>query len=298
MKKLEMECGSGCSPQLPPSRLRHVIAVCLVCICTDWTFGQGTAIAGVKSKAALEAAEYLLRKFGKETAKEGVETLAKRLESLAVRHGDDALNAARKVGPRAIQAIEQAGSHGAKAARLLARQGNRALWIIENPKRLKLFAQYGDEAAEAMLKHKGLAEPLISSLRQPASKALVALNGKSARRLALMAQEGSLSAIGRSKELLKVISRFGDRGMAFVWKHKKALAVAATLAAFLSNPQPFIDGTVDLATGLISPVAVEAAKSADWTWLGLAVIGAASAYATVRLLLRARSSRRWSRPIG
>jgi hypothetical protein len=35
--------------------------------------------------------------------------------------------------------------------------------------------------------------------------------------------------------------------MDFVWQHKGALAVSATLAAFLADPEPFLDGSRVLA---------------------------------------------------
>jgi len=40
-------------------------------------------VAGAKTKAAKEAAEYVLRKFGKQAAEEGAEKLAVRIEWLA-----------------------------------------------------------------------------------------------------------------------------------------------------------------------------------------------------------------------
>jgi hypothetical protein len=52
-----------------------------------WT---GVSQADIKTKAAREAAEYLVRKFGKEVAEEGVETLSRKIEILAVKHGDEA----------------------------------------------------------------------------------------------------------------------------------------------------------------------------------------------------------------
>lgn len=250
------------------------------------------AWAGAKSKAAQEAAEYVMRKFGKQAAQEGAEKLAARIESLAAKYGDNVARAARKGGPRALRAIEKSGQYGSQAAELLARRGDEALWIVENPQRLKLLASYGDDAAEAMLKHKGLAEPLLTSFKQPAGKALAALDGQNARRLSMLAESGELAKIGRSDALLDVIGRFGDRGMNFVWRNKKTLAVGAALAAFLADPQPFIDGTSQLAENFVRPVAEsvggEIARRANWTWLGVAAIAAAAAYLALKFLVRER----------
>lgn len=249
-------------------------------------------LAGAKTKAAREAADYVLRKFGKEAAEEGAEKLAVRIESLAAKYGDDAVRAARKGGPRALQAIEKSGNYGSQAAELLARHGDEALWIVENPRRLKLLARYGDDAAEAMLKHKGLAEPLLASFKKPAGKALAALDGQNARRLSMLAESGDLAKIGRTDALLDVIGRYGNRGMDFIWRNKKTLAVGAALAAFLADPQPFIDGTSQLAENFARPVAEtvggEIARRADWTWIGVAAIGAAAAYLALKFFVRER----------
>ncbi|HUY34453.1 MAG TPA: hypothetical protein VMV69_17030 [Pirellulales bacterium] len=250
------------------------------------------AWAGPKTQAAREAAELILRKFGKEAAEEGVEKLTVRIEALALKYGDDAVTAARKGGPRALRAVEKAGSRGAVATKLLAREGDNALWIVERPERLKLFAAYGDNAAAAMLKHKALAEPLVSTFRQPAARALTQLDGRNARRLAMMADEGSLATIGRTDALLGVVGRYGNRAMDFIWKNKKALAATAALTAFLANPEPFIDGTVNLARDFVRPVAetigAEAAKRADWTWLGITALVVLGCYASLKFYARQR----------
>lgn len=250
------------------------------------------ALAGVKTQAAKEAAEFVLRKFGKEAAEESAEKLAVRIESLAAKYGDDAVLAVRQGGPRALRAIEKSGKYGSQAAELLSRQGDQALWIVESPQRLKLFASYGDDAAEAMLKHKGLAEPLIASFKRPAGRALAAVDGQNARRLSMLAESGELAKIGRTDALLDVIGRYGNRGMDFVWRNKKTLAVAAALTAFLADPQPFIDGTSQLAENFARPVAEtiggEVARRADWTWIGITAIAAAAAYLALKFVVRER----------
>jgi hypothetical protein len=162
--------------------------------------------------------------------------------------------------------------------------------VVKDPDRLSLFAKHGDEAAEAMIKHKEIAQPLIRSFDAPAAKALNALDGRNARRLAIMADEGELARIGRTEQLLGVISRFGDRGMDFVWRNKGALAVAAALTAFLAEPAPFIEGTKDLAAivgqEVARPLVQEAGGSANWTLLGVAAILIAGCYFSLRMVVR------------
>jgi hypothetical protein len=73
-----------------------------------------------------------------------------------------------------------------------------------------------------------------------------ALAGRQGRSLARLWEQGTLRAIGRTEELLAVIGRYGDRAMQFIWRHKGTLTVAAVLAAFLADPEPFIYGAKDL----------------------------------------------------
>src|SRR6185437_3010947 len=75
------------------------------------------------------------------------------------------------------------------------------------------------------------------------------------RRLAMMAGD-ELTAIGRTPELLAVIARHGDTAMDFIWRNKGVLAGSAALAAFLSNPEPFLSGAADL-THVISQDVVQ-----------------------------------------
>ena len=95
---------------------------------------------------------------------------------------------------------------------------------------------------------------------------------------------------------MSVIEKYGDRGMAFVWRNKVPLASTAALAAFLADPQPFIDGTRDLAATLgehvIAPAVgatVDAiAPHVEWTWLAIAVVGILAAVSLAKYYLRQR----------
>ena len=87
-----------------------------------------------------------------------------------------------------------------------------------------LLYAYGDDVAEVLIRHKGIAEPVLASLGEPAVKAMAAVGDQGGRRLAMMAGGGDLAAIGRTAELLGVIGRYGDKAMDFIWKHKAVLA--------------------------------------------------------------------------
>jgi hypothetical protein len=226
---------------------RFAISVCLPLLAG--LILAGRAGGDGKSKAATEVANYVIQRFGRTAAKGGVGALAARIETTAARHGPDVFQAVRQVGPRAIPLVEQAGANGSQAARVLARHGEAGIVsVVTRPAAMKLVARHGDRAATAMVKHAGgVAEPLIGKVGAPAIHAFEAIGPRSGRQLAMLAADGHLTRIGRTTEVLEVIAKYGDRAATFVWNNKGALATATVLAAFLANPEPFLNGTRDLA---------------------------------------------------
>jgi hypothetical protein len=215
-----------------------------------------SAQAGVAGKALRETAELVLRQPAKSAATEGSEALAQSGRRLVTRFGDDAGEAIRKTGLAGIKAMEAAGEHGVRVARLLAR--------------------HGDDAAQALARHGQIALPLIEQFGTSAARALKSLSSRNARRLGIMTDAGELRRIGRVDEVLAVIGRHGDRAMTFVWQHKGALAITAVLAAFLAQPEPFVNGARDLAdivgedvarplAEVPGKVAAEVASGTNWT---------------------------------
>ena len=253
--------------------------------CCSWPSG-----AGVRSRAIQELAEFLARKAGQEASEEVIETLAARLERLALRFGDDGLIAAKKCGPQVEAILDEAGDAAPVAVRLLAQHGDDAVWIARRPEALKTISDVGPEAVEAFLKHKAVAQRLVAKHSRYAAAALKAIHPRNGRRLAMMLEAGDLGRIGRTDELLSVISRCGDRAMDFVWRNKGTLAIAAALTAFLADPEPFLDGTRHLVTVMgeaaVRPMAEVpgkladgAAQRANWTLIILVCLGVASAFA-------------------
>jgi hypothetical protein len=237
------------------------------------------SLTASKATLAREAAEYVVKRFSKESAGEGVEVLARKAEALAATHGDEALAAFRKVGPRMFSVVDDAGEQSGDVVRLMAKYGDDADFVIATPSRLAMFSAHGDDAAKALIAHGEIAEPLINTLGQPAAGALAKLSSQNARRLAMMAGDGELAKIGRTPELLAVVQRFPDKAMDFIWKNKGALATASVLAAFLANPQPFLDGTLEIssqlaehAVGPLADVPAEIARGTNWTIIILAIV--------------------------
>jgi len=233
-------------------------------------------------QAARAAAEFIVERFGRPAAREGIEVLARKIESVAARFGDEAIVAAQKVGPQFFKVVEEAGVNGGKAVRVMATHGEPGVaWVLSRPKGMQLLLQHGEEAAAVLVRHQGgIAEPIIEQFGGPAVKALQAVGPQGGRRLAMMLSEGELAKIGRTPELLGVVARYGDRAMEFVWTHRVVLASGAALGAFLANPEPFLNGVRDItqiaADSAIKPlfevpgkVALEAASRINWDLFGI-----------------------------
>jgi hypothetical protein len=99
------------------------------------------------------------------------------------------------------------------------------------------------------------------------------LTPRNARRLTMLAKDGTLARSGRWGELLAVIERHGDRAMDFVWRNKGALTVTTVLGAFLAEPEVFLGGGRELIGGAAQeaaqPIALMAGTAAS-RWMGIA----------------------------
>jgi hypothetical protein len=265
----------------------------------------GPARAGPTSKVAQEVAEYLFRKGSKEVIEHGVEAFARKIEAFAVKHGEDVFLAVKALGAKALPLIEQAGAHGTQAAKILAKHGEHgAVWVVSRPRAMNLVVKHGEGVASALVKHPGIAETLIEKTGSHAIAAFTAVGPQAGRRLAILA-EGEAAHVATNPKVLEVVARYGEAGMAFIWKHKGALAVTATLAVFLADPEPFIKGAKDItqiaaenaikplaeATGraaesAVEKVAPEVGKNTNWTVVILASLGGLAVVIMLRIWLR------------
>lgn len=252
--------------------------------------GDGDAKAGLASTAVREVAERLLEKGGREVAEESAESIARKLGTVAEKYGQSGVEAARKGGPTAFRYLVEGGEQGPKVVKLFEKYGDSAIHVVSRPKSMAIFLKHGDEAAAAMIRHPGIAEDLITPFGAAAARALSTVGPQNARRLAMLAEDGMLAKSGRSTEILDVITRYGDKGMEFIWKNKGALAVGTTLAAFLAKPDPFINGAVDITKAVTAPIvqkagdaAVAVAHNTSGTILGI-VFGAAAVVLFLRLI--------------
>ena len=220
------------------------------------------AMAGLAGPTIRETAEFILTKFGKGIAGQSVDEVTAATAKIVAKHGDEALPFLRNSGHAGFTALKKAGENAADVIKLYARKGDEAIWVISKPKKLAIFIQHGDSAADALLKHPGIADSLIGRYGDEAVGALNTVSRQSAQRLNIVAEDKLLTATPRSKELLLVIREYGDEAMDFIWKNKGSLAVAAVLGTFLADPQAYIYGAEDL---VVSPIIGPIAKSTNWT---------------------------------
>jgi len=168
------------------------------------------ALAGPTSAAIRETAEYVMKKFGRGSAGQTVDEVADAATTVVARYGDDALPLVKNAGHRGFAALDAAGDQAPDVIKLYARKGNEAVRVISEPKKLSIFLKHGDSAADALIKHPGVADDLIAKFGDDASGALNSVSKRSAQRLGMLADEGVLTATPRSSELLGVVGRYGD----------------------------------------------------------------------------------------
>ena len=224
--------------------------------------GEASAQAAAAKKAAQELVDALRSRFAREVAEEGSENLERSFASAIARHGDDVALAARKVGPRvALNAVQR---HGAAGAGILARFGDDGarLLTLEAPAVLRVYSSLGDDGVRFMIRrHKSLSAARLPDLALPISRS------------------------GRAKDILSVLEQYGDRACAFIWKHKGVIFGSAALAAFLANPEPYINGIRPLAELPIARIA----ESTDWTAVFMMGTLLLAALAAIRMLLLRRT---------
>ena len=227
-----------------------------------------------------------MTKFGRGIAGHTVEEVTDTTAHAVTRYGDDVLPLVRTTGHQGFAALEQAGERAPDVIRLYARKGDEAVWVISEPNKLAIFLKHGDSAADALIKHPGLADDLIERFGGDAAGALNRVSKSSAQRLAMITNDGLLTATPRSPELLTVIRRYGDEAMDFIWKNKGALTVATVLGSFLADPEAYISGAKQL---IVDPLLAPIAQNTNWTLIIVGVLAVVFLPFIARRLARARS---------
>ena len=273
----------------------HSVLVIAVALFGAVIGGNREARAVVPAKVVTETVEFLVKRYGDDVLREGTETVTEQVTKVAAKYGDEGLDAVRKVGPRGIKVIQEAGENGLGAVKLINRYGDDAVWVISKPKGMAIFVKYGDDGARALIKHKGIAEEVIEAHGKSAVGALNAVGTREARQIAMLQKDGVIEAGKQGNELLDVITRYGDKAMAFIWRNKGALAVTAGLGTFIANPEAYIDGGKELIVEGVSRPVAEMGKEVDrhtnWTLLGLVGLGVLGGLQGLRMWMRQSRNR-------
>ena len=225
---------------------------------------SGMAMGGTISAGAKQTAEFIFQKFGKKVPTQTVDELATAVSGLATKYGDETLPFLRATGHAGFDALDQAGAKAPEIIKLYIKRGDEAVWVISKPGKLAIFLKHGDSAAEALIKHPGIADTLIARHGDEAIAAINRLSQQNAQRLGMLADDGLLSATQQSSELLDVISKYGDTAMNFVWNNKGALAVSTLLAGFLADPESYFSGVKSLVEPVAKSVVEPMVKSVNW----------------------------------
>jgi hypothetical protein len=241
------------------------------------------AQAGVTTKAFNETMEILGKKFGREMAETGVETMSRKVETFAAKYTDNGLQAVQKLGPQALKYADEAGEYGPQAVRIMSHYGDDAIRIVSKPEVLKLAVKYGDDATEAIVKYgPDMMTPVLGKYGDDAARAMNKLSKPEAIELATKMADPAFAKLAAPDKLLGVVGKYGDNAMVFINKHWKALAVGTVLVAFVNDPEPYLNGTKELLVGsadvvarnIVKPLAEGVASGTNWTiFLGILAVG-------------------------
>ncbi len=118
---------------------------------------------------------------------------------------------------------------------------------------------------------------MLIAFGDDAAKALLKLSKKEALELAGRFASGELAQLpaNGAPKLLNVLAKYGDQAMEFTQKHWKVLLGAAAFTAFVSDPEPYLNGTKELANvvaeNTVGKVSEAIAGNTNWTlWLSVA----------------------------
>ncbi len=239
-------------------------------------------MAGSAPEAQSAAARKVAREIAEAFGREALERAEPRIARLVEEFGDDAARAIRRAGPAAVPILEK---HGAAGVKVLGKWGDDGLRLLtaEGDEAVQALGRHGDGAVELMVRHPGVGRDLLRHFGADALRAQVSTEGV----VILNRLAEPIKAGRRAGEIFRVIERFGDRACQFLWRNKGTVFAAALLAAFLADPQPYIDGLRELVVEPAATAAREAARRTDWTPVALAVVILGMAPWLLRSLLRA-----------
>lgn len=206
-----------------------VAAILIVSLTSTPSFALFGRVAG---KAVKEAVEYTAKKFGIELGQEGGKQFAKKASQFIATHGDQGMRALKNVGP---DVMELTARHGKDVVRMCAATADdAALYLARNiDNALPIWREFGKKGTDLMIKHPGLAKPLLD---QFGKKGLRVGKKLSSEDLGKFLTLSSKAATKKGKDiLLDKVLKEGDKVLEFLWRHKWKLAAGATLYTLLKD---------------------------------------------------------------
>lgn len=235
-----------------------------------------------QSAAAKRAAREVVEAFGRET----IEAAEPRVVRLVEAYGEEAAGVLRKVGPKGVVALEKFGAPGLK---ILARWGDDGLRLlaVEGEAAVAAMARYGEGAVEIMVRHPGVGRDLLAQF----GGQVLRTDLRTESMVTLGRLSDPIRNSGRAAEIFGVIEKFGDRACDFLWRNKGTIFAGAVLAAFLRDPQPYLDGVKQLVAEPATQLARDAAAGTNWTLVFIVVIVVASTWLGLRWAWASRRPR-------
>ena len=231
-------------------------------------------VVSIGGKAARELAEELAEQAGKRAGREFVETATVQLSRIAGKCGAESLDVIQKHGLVAYRVFLKAGDDaGPYLTRAIRVHGDEALRIAQTSAGRAMLREGSDAAIRVVARHGDAAIPLLRRYGDDGVRAFERLSPANGRRLIQLSEENMLKAES-IQALMRPLRDHGDRAMQFIWKHKKVFVSIAVVAAFVADPEPYLNGVkhllFDPVVGGVTEVFGKIVDSIRWNlWAGV-----------------------------
>ena len=254
---------------------RHVILIAVIVTTSFCNSGYAGAVSA-SGKIAREIGEKLADQMGNKASREFVETTSVQLEKIASKCGNESLDVIEKHGIVALRVFQNAGDDaGPYLVNAIRAYGDDAIRVAQTAEGRSILRSGSETTIRAVARHTDAVIPLIRIYGDDGAQALTQLSPANGRRLIQMVDEKSLAS-GDIQKLMETVGKYGDNAMDYIWRHRKVLATATLLAAFVNDPEPYLKGLKPLVEVVATPLGKTGeiiAKSVNWNlWVGVVLM--------------------------
>lgn len=184
------------------------------------------------SKAAREAVEYTVKKFGINMGGKAGKQFARQAEKFLAGHGDEGIRALKRIGP---EVITQTSRHGKDVVRLCASYPEGAGRYLFNhlDEAIPVWRKFGKPGTDLMVKSPGLARPLLNQFGEKGLKLGQKLSTGGLQKFMILASKAKNGP--EKTALLEKVLVAGDEVIEFLWKHKVKIGAGVTVYALLKE---------------------------------------------------------------